>query len=73
MRKYLVAIFNILSITPAMANDVDLGNARDRRRGGRSSKSIVVSLCSFDGCTILRQTKVKARLLTGLLVGVRIQ
>ena len=34
MRKYLVAIFSFLSITPAMANDVDLGRGRISREYG---------------------------------------
>jgi hypothetical protein len=40
MRKYLVAIFSILSITPAMANDVDLSKGRMSHEYGRTKQAL---------------------------------
>jgi hypothetical protein len=40
MRKYLVAIFSILSITPAMANDVDLSKGRMSHEYGPAKQAL---------------------------------
>jgi hypothetical protein len=40
MRKYLVAIFSFLSITPAMANDVDRRKGRMSREYGRTRQAL---------------------------------
>jgi hypothetical protein len=40
MRKYLVAIFSIISITPAMANDVDLSKGRVSHEYGRTKQAL---------------------------------
>ena len=40
MRKYLVAIFSILLITPAIANDVDLSKGDISREYGRTKQAL---------------------------------
>ena len=40
MRKYLVTIFTLLSITPGMANDVDLSKGRMSHEYGRAKQAL---------------------------------